>query len=164
MAGFIQFVEFEAKDVDAVAAALERFRDEKPGAVLSSPATIAEDRERPGTYVSIVQFDSYEQAMTQSQNPAVDGFSRARAASVPQPRRAGRAHEPIARRRRSNAAGIWANWSGTQRRRTRVHWYSLVEPVVSLPSRCHWLHVGQPLPQARKPELYRPLQQCGANE
>jgi quinol monooxygenase YgiN len=76
VAGFIQVVEFEAKDVEAVADALNRFRDENPGAVLSSAATIAEDRDRPGTFVSIVLFDSYEQAITQSQNPATDAFSK----------------------------------------------------------------------------------------
>lgn len=75
MAGFIQFIEFEATDIDAVAAALERFRDENPGALTASASTIAEDRDRPGTYISIVEFPSYEKAMEQQSNPATSEFS-----------------------------------------------------------------------------------------
>jgi hypothetical protein len=47
MARFIQFVEFEATDINAVTAALERFRDGLPGALTASVSTIAEDRDRP---------------------------------------------------------------------------------------------------------------------
>lgn len=75
MAGFIQFIEFEATDIDAVAAALERFRDENPGALTASASTITEDRDRPGTYISIVEFPSYEKAMEQQSNPATSAFS-----------------------------------------------------------------------------------------
>jgi hypothetical protein len=75
MAGFIQFVEFEATDIDAVAAALERFRDEHPGALTASVSTIAEDRDRPGTFISIVEFPSYDKAMEQQSNPATSEFS-----------------------------------------------------------------------------------------
>jgi quinol monooxygenase YgiN len=75
VAGFIQFIEFEATDIDAVAAALERFRDENPGALTASASTIAEDRDRPGTYISIVEFPSYEKAMEQQSNPATSEFS-----------------------------------------------------------------------------------------
>jgi len=75
MAGFIQFIEFEATDIDAVAATLERFRDENPGALTASVSTITEDRDRPGTYISIVEFPSYEKAMEQQSNPATSAFS-----------------------------------------------------------------------------------------
>ena len=75
MTGFIQFVEFETTDIDAVAAALERFRDEHPGALTASASTIAEDRDRPGTFLSIVEFPSYEIAMEQQSNPVASEFS-----------------------------------------------------------------------------------------
>lgn len=75
MARFIQFIEFEATDIDAVAATLERFRDENPGALTASASTITEDRDRPGTYISIVEFPSYEKAMEQQSNPATSAFS-----------------------------------------------------------------------------------------
>ena len=75
MAAFVQFVEFEATDIDAVATALERFRDEHPGVLTASASTITEDRDRPGTYISIVEFPSYEKAMEQQSNPATSEFS-----------------------------------------------------------------------------------------
>jgi len=75
VAGFIQFIEFEATDIDAVAATLERFRDENPGALTASSSTITEDRDRPGTYISIVEFPSYEKALEQQSNPATSAFS-----------------------------------------------------------------------------------------
>ena len=75
MTGFIQLVEFEATDIDAVAVALERFRDEHPGVLTASASTIVEDRDRPGTYISIVEFPSHEIAMEQQSNPATSEFS-----------------------------------------------------------------------------------------
>ena len=75
MARFIQFVEFETTDIDAVVAALERYRDEHPGALKASISTTVEDRDRPGTYLSIVEFPSYEAAMEQQEHPANSEFS-----------------------------------------------------------------------------------------
>jgi hypothetical protein len=69
VAGFIQLIEFEASDIEAVEAALERFRDEHPDVFTSTASTTTEDRDRPGTYISIVEFASYEKAMEQSNNP-----------------------------------------------------------------------------------------------
>ena len=75
MAGFIQFVEFEATDIDALATELKRFQVEHPGVLTASASTITEDRDRPGTYLSIVEFPSYEKAMEQQGNPATSEFS-----------------------------------------------------------------------------------------
>jgi hypothetical protein len=75
MAGFIQFVEFEATDIDALATELKRFQVEHPGVLTASASTITEDRDRPGTYISIVEFPSYEKAMEQQVNPASSEFS-----------------------------------------------------------------------------------------
>jgi hypothetical protein len=75
MAGFIQFVEFEATDIDALATELKRFQVEHPGVLTASASTITQDRDRPGTYLSIVEFPSYEKAMEQQSNPATSEFS-----------------------------------------------------------------------------------------
>lgn len=75
MTGFIQLIEFEAADVDAVAAELERFLVEHPGALTATASTLTEDRDRPGTYISIVEFPSYEAAMEQQANPATTEMS-----------------------------------------------------------------------------------------
>jgi hypothetical protein len=39
MSGFIQFVEFEATDVDALAAELRRFQEEHPGVLTATAST-----------------------------------------------------------------------------------------------------------------------------
>ena len=75
MAAFIQFVEFEATDIDALATELKRFQVEHPGVLTASASTITQDRDRPGTYISIVEFPSYEKAMEQQSNPATSEFS-----------------------------------------------------------------------------------------
>lgn len=68
MAGFVQLLEFETSDVDAIEKAIERFREEHPGVMTSTASRVTEDRDRPGTYVTIIEFDSYESAMEQSNN------------------------------------------------------------------------------------------------
>jgi hypothetical protein len=75
MAGFIQFVEFEATDIDEIATELTRFPVEHPGVLTVTTSTITEDRDRPGTFVAIVEFPSYEKAMEQQDNPATQEFS-----------------------------------------------------------------------------------------
>lgn len=76
MTGFVQLVEFEASDIGAVTALLEKFRDEHPGVMTSPAATLTEDRDHPGTYISIVEFPSYEKAMEQSNHPALSEFTQ----------------------------------------------------------------------------------------
>ena len=71
MAGFIQLVEFETNDVEAVQKAILKFRDEHPDVMTFTTSRVAEDRDRPGTYISIVEFPSYEEAMKQSNHPAL---------------------------------------------------------------------------------------------
>jgi hypothetical protein len=75
VAGFIQLIEFEAPDIQAVQAMLQRFADEHPDVFTSTASTTTEDLDRPGTYVSIVEFPSYEIAMEQSNNPALSEFA-----------------------------------------------------------------------------------------
>lgn len=76
MAGFIQFVEFEADDVEALKDALVRFRTEHPEVVTAVATKVAEDRDRPGTYVAINEFESYDKAMEQSSSPHTTQFSQ----------------------------------------------------------------------------------------
>ena len=71
MAGFIQLVEFETNDVEAVQNAILKFRDEHPEVMTFTTSRVVEDRDKPGTYISIVEFPSYEEAMKQSNHPAL---------------------------------------------------------------------------------------------
>jgi hypothetical protein len=74
MAGFIQLIEYETNDVEAVEKAVQKFRDEHPDVMTSTTSRVAEDRDKPGTYISIVEFASYEEAMKQSGHPALSEF------------------------------------------------------------------------------------------
>ena len=74
MAGFIQLIEYETNDVEAVQKAILKFREEHPGVMTFTTSRVAEDRDKPGTYISIVEFPSYEEAMKQSNDPALSGF------------------------------------------------------------------------------------------
>jgi hypothetical protein len=74
MPGFIQLIEFETNDVEAVEKAIQNFRDDHPGVMTFTTSRVAEDRDKPGTYISIVEFPSYEEAMKQSDHPALSAF------------------------------------------------------------------------------------------
>jgi hypothetical protein len=74
MAGFIQLIEYETNDVEAVEKAILKFRDEHPGVMTFTTSLVAEDRDKPGTYISIVEFPSYEEAMKQSNHPALSEY------------------------------------------------------------------------------------------
>jgi quinol monooxygenase YgiN len=74
MAGFIQLIEYETNDVEAVEKAVQKFRDEHPDVMTFTTSRVAEDRDKPGTYISIVEFASYEEAMKQSGHPALSEF------------------------------------------------------------------------------------------
>jgi hypothetical protein len=76
VAGFIQLIEYESNDIEAVEKALEDFRKDHPGAMTYTSSRITEDRDTPGTYVSIVEFTSYEEAMQQSNNSALSQFAQ----------------------------------------------------------------------------------------
>ena len=77
MAGFIQIIEIQTSridDVEALGKDVRRRLDDGSG---SSPkrGTFTEDRDRPGYYVNIVEFESYEAAMENSGRPEVGEFA-----------------------------------------------------------------------------------------
>jgi hypothetical protein len=69
MAEYIQIVEYESDDIDAVIRAANSVPvpDDipKPTSVI-----IVRDRDRPGTFASILRFNSYEDAMRHSESDA----------------------------------------------------------------------------------------------
>jgi hypothetical protein len=72
--GFIQLIEYETDDIEAVRKAIEGFRREHPDVMTFTSSRITEDRDKPGTYISVVEFASYDEAMKQSNNPALSEF------------------------------------------------------------------------------------------
>jgi hypothetical protein len=72
MAGFIQIIEYRTSKPDEVAALSEEFSKGRMAAG-DGPAPTGEatgaDRDNPGRYFAIVEFNSYEEAMENSQRP-----------------------------------------------------------------------------------------------
>jgi hypothetical protein len=73
MAGFVQIIEFQTSRPDEVKALGEQYRDRDPGTARRS--TVTADRDRPGYYLNIVEFDSYESAMENSNRPETAEFA-----------------------------------------------------------------------------------------
>jgi hypothetical protein len=69
MGEYIQIVEYESDDVEAVIEAANSVPvpDDVPK---PSSVIVVRDRDRPGTYATILRFDSYEDAMRHSESDA----------------------------------------------------------------------------------------------
>lgn len=76
MAGFIQIIDFSTSKIDEIDALIEELGDELGDGLLAVRSTETEDRDRPGHYMVIVEFESYERAMENSNNPVVSKFSQ----------------------------------------------------------------------------------------
>jgi hypothetical protein len=80
MAGFVQIIEFQTSRIEEIE---ELGRPPRTGG--SSAPTFRRilataDRERPGTYLTIVEFDSHESAMENSGRPETSEFAAKMAA------------------------------------------------------------------------------------
>jgi hypothetical protein len=68
MAGFVQIIEYQTSRIDEMDALIaERRASGEPMPMVRAMATA--DRDRPNTYLSIIEFESYEQAMENSNRP-----------------------------------------------------------------------------------------------
>lgn len=78
MPGFVQIIEFSTSRIDDIRALGESFRAERGASGDTPPVrrgTITADRDRPGHYLNIVEFDSYEAAMANSDRPETSEFA-----------------------------------------------------------------------------------------
>jgi hypothetical protein len=74
--GFVQIMEFKTSRIDEVDALVEKMRAERGEALLATRGVSAADRDRPGYYVNIIEFNSYEEAMKNSDDLATAGFAK----------------------------------------------------------------------------------------
>ena len=72
MTGFVQIIEFKTSRYDEIRGLLEE-RRAQPGLALGG--MMAEDRDRPGVYYNIVEFESAESAMENSNSPETQKFA-----------------------------------------------------------------------------------------
>lgn len=77
MAGFVQVIEFETSHIDEVQMLGEKFRAERSAAgdSVAIRGMLTADRDRPGHYVQVVEFPSYEEAMENSNRPETSDFA-----------------------------------------------------------------------------------------
>jgi hypothetical protein len=69
MAGYVQIIECESSRIGEMQALSEKMREERGEGAVQFTRTITEDRARPGHYVIFVEFDSYEDAVRNSEDP-----------------------------------------------------------------------------------------------
>ncbi len=75
MAGFLQIIEFQTSRHDEVETLLQEFRSSTADKRTSVRGYECSDRDQPNTYVTIVEFPSYEAAMQNSQLPETAQFA-----------------------------------------------------------------------------------------
>ena len=75
MPGFVQIMEISTSRIDEVEALSRKMQQERGDALLASRAAVTEDRDRPGHYFVIVEFDSYEEAMRNSSDPVTSRYA-----------------------------------------------------------------------------------------
>ena len=72
MPGFVQIMEIKSSRFDELEALMEKMQAERGDTMLSTRSVITADRDRPGYYFAIIEFDSYEEAMKNSNDPGTD--------------------------------------------------------------------------------------------
>jgi hypothetical protein len=79
MAGFVQIIEFQTSRYDEVKQLADDYRDKRTAEArgpMPLRSTVTQDRKRPGVYLNIVEFESYEAAMENSNRPDTNEFSQ----------------------------------------------------------------------------------------
>lgn len=72
---FIQVIEFVTSRIDEVESVMDQWTAATEGRRKAHRATLTADRDTPNTYVQIVEFPSYEEAMENSALPETADFS-----------------------------------------------------------------------------------------
>jgi hypothetical protein len=73
---FVQIIEFTTTRPDEVEALTSEWRTKTTGRRTAQRGTFTQDRDRPNTYVQIVEFASYEEAMSNSDLPETASFAQ----------------------------------------------------------------------------------------
>lgn len=78
MGSFVQIIEFSSSQFDEVRKIGDEFRAKRAAEGTGGPVTgfITEDRDRPGHYLNVVEFPSYEAAMENSNHPLTQEFAQ----------------------------------------------------------------------------------------
>ena len=74
MAGFVQIVEFKSSRPDEIRALMDDREPQRASGTVRR-LTVTADRDRPDYHFSIIEFDSYESAMENSNRPETSEFA-----------------------------------------------------------------------------------------
>jgi hypothetical protein len=74
MPGFMQIMEVKTSRFDELKDLLEKMQAERGDTMLATRSTFTADRDRPGYYFAVIEFNSYEEAMKNSNDPATTEF------------------------------------------------------------------------------------------
>lgn len=74
MSGFVQIIEWKTSKMDEMQAYQQEWRQRYPE-MGPSRVLLCEDRDNSGTYLTVVEFDSHEAAMKNSEDPATSEFA-----------------------------------------------------------------------------------------
>jgi hypothetical protein len=72
---FVQIIEFQTSRVDEIMALDEKWVKATEGKRTATTMTVTQDRDRPGTYVWMIEFPSYEAAMRNNDLPETQQIS-----------------------------------------------------------------------------------------
>ena len=87
MSGFVQIIEFRSNRIEELKALADEMRSDLDSQGGALRGTVTQDRDRPGWYLNIVEFDSFESAMSNSTRPEVSAFAARMAALCEEPPR-----------------------------------------------------------------------------
>lgn len=73
--GFVQIIEYRTSRPDEIDALLDEWEETSEGVRTAARGLQCADRDNPGTYLSIVEFPSYEAAMENSNRPETTAFA-----------------------------------------------------------------------------------------
>jgi hypothetical protein len=82
---FIQLIEITSSRISEIEALTEEWQAQTEGQRTAVRGTLTQDRDRPGTYMQIVEFGSYEDAMANSRLPTTAAFAARLAALCDEP-------------------------------------------------------------------------------
>jgi hypothetical protein len=72
---FLQSIEFQGEQAQ-FEQLLDRYREIMGSDTTAKRAWLLADRDHPGTFVELVEFDSYESAMTNSEHPGTQAWAQ----------------------------------------------------------------------------------------
>ena len=72
---FVQIIEFTTSKPEEIEALSSEWQAQTQGRRTAQRGTFTQDRDRPNTYVQIVEFPSYEDAMANSELPETAAFA-----------------------------------------------------------------------------------------